>query len=212
MCNRRLFLGAIILLFTMHSANAQMTSLSKEEAKSLKEKVVKKSKSMTSLSSSFIQYKHLDFLSNDMESSGKLLFKSPDLIKWAYNTPFKYGVIFKGDKLYINDDGKKSDIDLSADKTFKSFNGLIVKSIKGDMFDDSEFGIKYFKKGKNYVVLFSPKKEAIKSLISQFEITFDGKSLDVLQIKMIESSEDYTLLKFTDQVINKAISDAEFSH
>ncbi len=203
------FTFLILMLFV--SVSLAQTSLSNSEAAILKEKVIQKSKTTKSIKSDFEQYKHLSFLTNDIKSSGKLTFKTPDLIKWEYTQPFVYKVVFKQGKLFIDDDGKKSQIDLSSNKTFKSMNGLIVKSVKGDMFDEKQFDISYFKSGDNYLVKFKPKDKKLSEMISQFDIIFEKGSLDVIEIKMIESSEDYTRIVFMNQKINVSVSDAEFS-
>ncbi|NOQ91390.1 MAG: outer membrane lipoprotein carrier protein LolA, partial [Flavobacteriaceae bacterium] len=172
------------------------------EANQLRDKIIDKSEKTITIVSEFEQFKHLDFLSNDIKSGGNLVFKSPNLIKWEYIKPFNYSVIFKNDKLFINDDGIKSNIDISSNKTFKSLNSLIIKSVRGDMFDDKLFDIKYFENQKNYVIKFIPKENSLKSMISEFILSFDKNSLDVIAIKMQENAEDYTLLKFINQKIN----------
>ena len=201
----------LVALLLIASSSFSQTALSSSEASILKEKVIKKSKTTKSIKSDFEQFKHLSFLTNDIKSTGKLTFKTPDLIKWEYEKPFVYKVVFKESKLFIDDDGKKSQIDLSSNKTFKSMNSLIVKSVKGDMFDEDQFEISYFKSGENYLVKFKPKDKNLKEMISQFDIIFEKNSLNVLEIKMIESSEDYTRIVFINQKINVSVSDAEFT-
>lgn len=195
---------------TVLSASAQK-KLTKEVSISVKKHIIEKSKKTNSISSDFIQSKHLSFLAKDIISKGSLTFKSPNLIKWTYVKPFDYSVVFKENKLLINDGGTKSDIDLSANKTFKELNGLIVKSVKGDMFDEEKFNITYYQKDKNYLIVFDTVDESIKDFIGVFELTFDGESYSVLEIKMKESSEDYTTIKFVNQKVNKEISDAIFT-
>jgi len=191
---------------------SQKVKLSDSEATTLRDKVVATSKNTNSIESEFIQYKHLSFLSNDIESSGMLYYKSPNFIKWEYQKPFVYSAIFKGDKLYINDAGKKSNIDLSSSKAFKSLNNLVVKSVKGDLFDATEFEISYFKEDKYYIVYFVPKDEKLKNFISEFVIGFDKNTFEVASVKMIESSEDYTLLQFKNQEFNQPIADEVFTN
>ncbi|MCF6297175.1 MAG: outer membrane lipoprotein carrier protein LolA [Flavobacteriaceae bacterium] len=188
---------------------AQQTTLSQQESKALRNNIIEKSKKTTSIISDFKQYKHLDFLSNDIISSGKLVYKSPNSIKWEYQKPFKYSATFKKNKLYINDNGVKNNVDLSSNKAFKSLNELIIRSVKGDMFDDVQFKIVYF---KDYTVSFSPKDKKLKSFINEFILTFDKNTLNVIEVKMIESSKDYTLIRFTNQQLNKPVSDAVFSN
>ena len=191
---------------------AQEVELSQQEADELRNNVKIKSEDKSTIESEFIQLKHLDFLSNDIESSGMLYYKSPNSIKWQYQKPFVYSATFKGDKLYINDAGKKSDLDLNSNKAFKSLNNLVVRSVKGDLFDDAEFEISYFKDDKNFSVHFIPKDKKLRAFISEFVIGFDKTSFEVLTVKMYENSEDYTLLIFKNQEFNQPISDAIFTN
>ena len=204
--------GLLTLLSLFFSTIQAQTKLSATEALTLKNNIIEVSKSTKTISNDFKQSKHLEFLSNDIISYGKLVFKAPNLIKWEYQKPFKYSVVFKDNQLFIDDDGTKSNIDLSANKAFKSLNSLIIKSVKGDMFDEEKFDISYFKNAKNYIIRFTSKDKSLKEFIKQFELVFDKKSFNVLQIKMIESSEDFTTIKFLNQTINKPVSDAIFAN
>ncbi len=206
---KKTILFIFIVVLSSLIANSQ-TKLSQSESLVLKNKIIKTSKATKTITNNFKQSKHLSFLSKDIVSYGKLVFKAPDLIKWTYNKPFKYSVIFKDNQLFINDDGTKSDIDLSANKAFKNLNNLIIQSVKGDMFDDEKFDISYFKVSTNYMIRFVSKDKSLKSFIKEFELTFDTQNYHVLNIKMIESSEDYTTITFLDQQINKSVSDAIF--
>ncbi|NOQ91692.1 MAG: outer membrane lipoprotein carrier protein LolA [Flavobacteriaceae bacterium] len=186
--------------------------MSMEDASQLRINIIDKSEKTVTIVSEFEQFKHLDFLSNDIKSSGNLVYKAPNLIKWEYKEPFNYSIVFKNDKLFINDEGVKSNVDLSSNKTFKSLNNLIIKSVRGDMFDDKLFDMQYFEIQKKYVIKFIPKENSLKSMISVFILSFDKKSLDVTEIKMQENAEDYTLLKFINQKINTTVSDEVFSN
>jgi outer membrane lipoprotein-sorting protein len=192
----------------MVQAQVKMTS---QEVSALKHQVKLQSDITKTISSDFTQYKHLDFLSNNIITSGKLMFKAPDLVKWSYVEPFKYSVLFKNENLYINDEGQKSDINLSSSKLFKRLNHLIINSVKGDMFDENEFRIAYYKINTHYNVYFSPLNDKISKYIKEFRILFNTKG-EVLEIKMVEPTDDYTKIVFNNRVINKSIPDAVFTH
>ena len=181
------------------------------EAQALETKVKNLAAHTKSITSDFTQYKHLDFLSNDIESKGKLSFKAPNLVKWAYVEPFVYSVLFKNETLYINNEGDKSNVDIGNNKLFKQLNKLITDSIKGDMFDSNEFSMSYFKKGLDSEVYFAPKDADFSKYIKAFHLTFNEKG-EVIEVKMVEPSNDYTQIVFSNRKANQTLPDAVFAH
>ena len=111
-------------------------------------------------------------------------------------------IIFSKNKLYINDGGEKNSIDITSNTIFKSLNDLIVNTINGSMFDDNKYIISYFKLNENYLVKFLPKEEKINGLVTAFELIFHKETYDVIEVKMIESSNDYTKIIKRYRVIN----------
>ncbi|MBQ4821346.1 outer membrane lipoprotein carrier protein LolA [Aquimarina sp. MMG016] len=160
----------------------------------------------------FTQLKHIDFLSNDIESKGDLYFKAPDVIKWSYTDPYEYSVIFKDKKLYINDAGKKSDVNLASNKVFKKLNDLIARSVSGDMLDDSQFTIEFYKKDNVYIAKLTPKDKTLSTMFKQIVLRFNKNDFLVSSVKLIEPSDDYTLIKFENKSVNQPIQDAVFIH
>lgn len=199
-----------LLLFFSMAVYAQ-TPLSAAEASTLKKSVQDQAKKTETMTVDFVQLKHMDFLSNDIETSGNLALKQPDLVKWQYTKPFKYSVLFKDNTLYIDDDGKKSDVNLSSNKLFGQLNNLVVNSITGDLFREEEFDITYFKSQESYEVHFVPKNTKLKKYISEFRLYFDIEAF-VTKVKMIEPSEDYTIISFSNRQINTPLADAVFAH
>ena len=199
------------ILFFLASTVTAQTPMSLEEATSLKMKVQEQAQKTQTMTVDFVQLKHMDFLSNDIETSGNLALKQPNLVKWQYTAPFKYSILFKDNVLYINDDGKKSDVNMGSNKLFGQLNNLIVNSITGDLFKESEFDISYFKSNEGSEVLFIPKDTKLKKYISQFRLFFNAEAY-VTKVKMTEPSEDYTIITFSNRQINKPLSDAVFAH
>ena len=203
---------ALILCFCKLSLLAQEQKMTETEIVSFKQSVSTVSKKINSLSSDFVQYKHLDFLSNDIETSGRMVFKEPNWIQWQYKKPYNYSIVFKDGKILINDEGKKSAMDVSSSKIFAKINKLIVGSVSGNMFDDKEFSISYFKNKTNNVTKFIPKDVALKKYIKQIELTFDKEDATVVQVKLLESSEDHTKIVLKNKIINAKIEDSLFNN
>lgn len=201
----------IINLFAMNLF-AQEQKMSDSEIVAFKQSVNVVSKKIKTLSTDFVQYKHLDFLSKDIETSGKMIFKEPSLLQWQYKKPYNYTIVFKNGKILINDEGKKSAVDIGNSKIFGRINKLIVGSVSGDMFDDKEFSISYFKSKNQNIAKFIPKDVTLKKYIKQIELTFDKEDATVVQVKLLESSEDYTRIVLKNKVINAKIDDSVFTN
>ncbi|SEK27730.1 Outer membrane lipoprotein-sorting protein [Aquimarina amphilecti] len=207
----RFFLFSYIFL-SFSLLQAQEVELSASEAKSFKNSVSKSAKQSRTIVNTFTQLKHIDFLSNDIESSGDLYFKSPNIIKWSYTKPYEYSVIFKDKKLFINDAGKKSDINLASNKVFKKLNDLIAKSVSGDMLDDAQFSARFFKNDELFIAKLSPNDSTLKEMFKEIVLSFESNKYLVSSVRLIEPSGDYTLINFENTSVNKPIPDAIFAH
>ena len=164
---------------------AQEQKMSESEISSFKQSVAVVSKKIKTMSTDFVQYKHMDFLSKDIETSGKMIFKEPSLLLWQYKKPYSYSVVFKSGKILINDEGKKKSVDIGNSKMFGKINKLIVGSVSGDMFDDKEFTISYFKTKGNNITRFIPKDATLKKYIKQIELTFDKRRPQLYRLNLL---------------------------
>lgn len=208
----KVYFVLLILCICPFISFAQEQKLSENEIVIFKHAVKEVSKKIKTLSTDFVQYKHLDFLSKDIESSGKMVFVAPSLLQWQYKKPYNYSIIFKSGKILINDEGKKSAVDVGNSKIFGKINKLIAGSVSGDMFDDKEFSISYYKNKTNTIARFIPKDANLKKYIKQIELTFDKDDATVIQVKLLESSEDFTRIVLKNKVLNAKIDNSIFNN
>lgn len=198
-----------IFVFSSSILNAQLNTT---QVKTLKQNIDNATKDLTSLESSFTQTKHLDFMENDVKSSGKLYYKSTNKIRWEYTSPFKYYVIFNNDKMFVNDNGKKNETELSKSKILKDLNKIMLGTVNGsEVLDEKKFKITYSKSGEDYIAKMLPTDATYKKYIQQIDLTFDGKSYLLKKIKTTEPSLDYTLIEFSNQKKNATVSDEKFA-
>lgn len=208
----KIFILLIFLNVCSFKSLSQEQKMNESEIVVFKQSVAVVSKKIKTLSTDFVQYKHLDFLSKDIETSGKMVFKEPNLLLWQYKKPYSYSIVFKNGKILINDEGKKSAVDIGNSKLFGKINKLIVGSVSGDLFDDKEFSISYFKNKDQNVTKFIPKDATLKKYIKQIELTFDKEDATVVQVKLLESSADFTRIVLKNKIINAKVDEASFTN
>jgi len=201
----------ILFSFLTLSAYAQETKLTAQELSSFKKRVEKETQSLSSIRTDFEQSKHMAFLSNDIQSKGKMYLKSDGALKWEYTSPNVYSVIFQNNSILINDNGKKSTVSGEQDM-FKKINHLIAGSVSGKLFDDKEFDINYYKSGNNVLVKLVPNSKTLKKYISEVHLYFPQSEATVSKVKLIEPSGDYTLITFLNKELNVQIDPRIFNH
>ena len=182
--------------------------LTQVQANAFKEKVVEKNKTIKTMQASFVQKKHLEFMSKDMETKGEMAFSKPDKLNWSYTTPYSYRIVFQGDNIKVDDAGKVSQ--MKADnKVFKKINQLITRSVSGDMFDQKEFAVTFFTSGKETLTKLLPKDKTLLKYIKEIHLFFSTDAT-VGRVKLIEPTDDYTEITFTHQQFNTPIDEATF--
>ena len=205
---KNIALGAFLLISSL--VFAQNSAMSSPEAKAFVTKVSSETKEIKTLQADFTQTKKLDFLDKSIVTYGKMSLKSPNSLSWKYTKPYQYSIVFKDNKIYINDQGKKSSVDAKR-KTFEKINKLIVGSSNGKMFNDPEFSVSYFKNGNFNIAKFTPKSAQLLKYIKQIELQFPKNESTVSQVNMTEASGDTTNIVFKNTKINAPIPASEFS-
>lgn len=189
---------------------AQNTAMSGAEAKAFVTKVSSETKEIKTLQADFTQTKKMDFLDKSIVTHGKMSLKTPNVLSWKYTKPYQYSIVFKDNKIFINDQGKKSSVDAKS-KTFEKINKLIVGSSNGQMFNDPEFSVTYLKNANFNIAKFTPKSAQLLKYIKQIELSFPKGQSTVSQVNMTEASGDTTNIVFKNTKINAPIAASEFS-
>ncbi|UYW00990.1 outer membrane lipoprotein carrier protein LolA [Flavobacterium agricola] len=202
---------AFLFLFLIQPLAFGQTPLSPTEITAFKNKVTAESNALQTLTANFTQTKHISFLNKPITSTGTLHLKADNKLRWQYDTPTKYTVVFKDKKLFVNNQGKQSSVDLASNKQFEKMSKLISGSINGNMFNDADFNISYFKIDADYMVKLVPKDKDLAKYIKAIELYFDAKDQLVKQSKMIEPNNDYSVITFANKKINQPINDSVFN-
>lgn len=181
--------------------------MSEAEIRAFKEAVRKAAAETETLTADFTQQRHSRYLARPAESKGSLSFQNPGRVLWKYTSPSAYSVLFRENKMYVNDAGKKKD--MNAGKRLEKLNKLIAGSVTGDMFDAPEFVFSYARSGEKTLVRLVTREASLKKYIREIELTFQNNT--VSEVKMTEPSEDYSRIILRNKVVNGRIDPAVFT-
>lgn len=175
-------------------------------------KVEDLSKNTFSITSDFVQRKHLSVFSKDIISKGRFLYKKEDRLRWEYFTPMKYTLLFNKGKITILDQGRTSVFDARSNPLFAEFNVIMLSGIDGSILSNTKrFAATYYETPAMYVVWLKPLTEHVKGNIQRIELSFRKKDLLLMQLRIVEPSGDYSTIVFQDAMLNEPIPDATFT-
>lgn len=206
------------ILLTLALVAAQLISLAQADGYAamknvddFKSKAKAVANKTNSISSDFVQKKVLSIMEEEIVSKGKFLFKKENSIRWEYKEPFVYLIIINEGEIFIKDENKKNKFDMKSNKTFKGINDMIVNSVSGNIMDDVNYAVSYYESAAGYMVQLIPKDDKLKEYMSIIQVFFDKTSYDVVKVKMIEESEDYTSIEFKNRILNSEVADEKFT-
>ncbi|MBA5792100.1 outer membrane lipoprotein carrier protein LolA [Flavobacterium sp. xlx-214] len=204
---KNIVLGLICLVSSFAIAQTKMTTT---EAAAFKKEVQSEAGKTTSITADFEETKHVSVLKNASTSTGIFRFKGEKLL-WQYNAPKKSAMLFNKQNLKIKSEkGKISTIDLNKNKRFKQLQQLMMGSYTGNLFDETSFDITYFKNGTTRFAVLKPKSKDMSKHIKEVTLTFKNNEGTVSEIKIVESSNDYSVIKLKNKKLNTALSDSVF--
>lgn len=208
-CKVLTLLFSIVLAFSL-AAQVPEGFNEVNETKPVKNLVTENATQTSSMSSDFIQEKHLTMMEEVLISKGRFLFKKENHVRWEYNSPINYTILISNNEFSIDNDGKVSTFDTESNKLFKEINNMILMAIQGNFVNDPDFQAKFYENKSLYLAQLTPQDEILKNILETIEIYFDKSDMAVRKIKFIEPEEDFTLIKFTNRKKNITINDDQF--
>jgi len=197
-------------IFISHFSFAQNFKAVKDTA-ALKQKIEAMSKTVNSIESDFIQEKNLSILSEKIISKGNFKFKKENMLRWEYNTPYKYLIVINKEKIWIKDEKKTQKYDMNNNKVFKEINDVMMACVQGNIFRSGKFKVGYFENEKYYKLELIPLQKNMKESLKKINMYFDKSVTSVSKLDMIEPNEDYTTLDFILKTQNAKLPDNIFT-
>lgn len=163
------------------------------------------------INTEFIQEKNLAFLYEKITSKGILLYEKPEKLRLEYKSPYSYLLIMNNGELLIRNDDKETKIALESSTMFNEINDLIINSIQGKILNMPELSTFFYENDASFFVQLWPQQEELKKYIKTIELYISKQDYTVTDFKVIELSDDYTLIKFVNKKINEEIPADSFS-
>jgi outer membrane lipoprotein-sorting protein len=178
------------------------------------EDIRKESDKIQSISSEFIQTKHMDILSKPLVSKGNFYFKIPDSVRWEYASPVKSILLMhRGTvKKYISN--SQSFIE---DTGFSLHSGSAVlqeiSSWSKGQFDNNKNFSAVLKSDTMPKIILVPKDKMLQKIIESIEITLmPNKNGAINSITISEGGGNYTVIQFSNVQYNVSIDDSIFQN
>jgi hypothetical protein len=144
--------------------------------------------------------KHLSIAQKPLISKGHFYFKKSGFLYWAYSSPFVFGYLLEGTKVYLwkyIDSKKKVE-----DVTKQSYAGRMVEYIY--MFlsmDMKKISQTYDLKEQTNILELYPKNSKDNTL-EKIKLYLDSDKTIVTEVDIIDKSGDNTIIRFYNSLTN----------
>ncbi len=203
----KLFNGVLVCVLLILLSAAQPPE--KKVAQNYAARIIKQSQSIQTLSARFTQKKYLSVLQDSVETTGTLLMKKPNKIKWNYRKPFLYTIIIDGKTVTIKDGTHQERFRMDDNPAFRMINRIVAGSLDGSLLkDNSLFSFSFSEEKQSVRLDLKPTRKTMP--FTGISLWFDKKTLIIKRVLLHENGKDYTDIVFHQAVLNKAVDDALF--
>lgn len=164
---------------------------------------------ISTLSASFTQEKHLPLLKKPLQSTGSMIYAKPDSLRWEYQSPIA--------SILLSQRGETSRYVKQAGSFVKDA-GAQVQAMQIVLDEITQWLGGNFENGKNFtarlepngLILLTPKDDQLAKLIDRIEVHLSEKAGLIDAVMIFESRQSYTKLVFKEVILNGAIAPLRF--
>lgn len=201
----------LICFYPFNWMDAQADFRPMVSTETFKNRVKEESDSLTGIESRFTQTKYIRFLSEKIVSTGIFSYQKSDKICLDYQNPVKYRIVINGNKIKIDADGKTNTFDAGSNRLMSQMSALLSACMTGNLDRlSSDYELTFKENDTQYWIAVVPQGSA-KAYMKYIDVFLDKKDFSVRQLKITESSGDYTEYVFTGQKKNVNFPDAKFA-
>jgi outer membrane lipoprotein-sorting protein len=169
------------------------------------------SEKIKTLKCNFTQEKVMTAFTDKMITKGLYYYQKPDKIRWEFTYPFNSVMIINRQKVTFLENNKKSSYDMGSNKLFGEISSLMSGMVQGTLFNDTKnYQVRVFENNSTYMVELKPISSSIKEYVHVIYLYFNSKDYLIEKVKLIEPSEDYSIITFTNKKLNTYLQPSLF--
>ena len=159
----------------------------------------------------FTQEKHLQILAQPLLSRGRLIFATPDRLRWEYETPLPSVLLMNEGRVQrFVKTGPAWTEDASAALPAMSFVMQEIGRWMNGRFDENpDFEARLEPGGR---IILTPRKEGLATVIQQIVLQLADTPGVIASVTVYEDEFNFTRLLFTDVIVNQPVDPALFTH
>lgn len=160
-----------------------------------------------SLSSDFIQEKHLSMFKTVLTSKGRFYYSRPDQLRWELTSPVASGFVLKGDKgrRWNERSGRSDSFVISQEPVMKLVSEQLFAWAKADfVWLRKEYRINVLEESP-VVLRLEPLSSATAGFLSHLLISFSPDGRYVRTVEIREKDGDFTRIRFVNTAVNKTL-------
>jgi outer membrane lipoprotein-sorting protein len=163
-----------------------------------------------SLQTDFTQEKHLKILTRPIVAKGRLLFRSPDSLRWEYSSPVR--------TILLSHQGNSKRFVEAADGRLMEERGMNLDAMQMVLHEIGQWLDGRFTANPDFTadlvpgkkITLTPKNKGLAQMIGHIELNFADRPGVMESVVIYEGSDSYTKMVFTNEELNQEIPDALF--
>lgn len=201
-----LLLGCLFLMTVASAVAGEPVSTAASQA--LFSSLERTAGAANTLSSDFIQEKHLSMFKTVVSSKGRFYFSKPDRLRWELTSPVGSGFVLKGEK------GRRWHQRTGRTENFQISQEPVMKLVSDQLFAWARADFSWLKREYRITVLsespaalrLEPRSAATADFLKHLLISFSPDGRYVKSVEVHEKDGDFTRIKFVNAVVNKPLA------
>jgi outer membrane lipoprotein-sorting protein len=160
-----------------------------------------------SLTSDFVQEKHLNMFKSVIVSKGRFNFSKPDKLRWELTSPVSSGFVLSGNKgrRWHERTGRSENFDINQEPVMKLVSDQLFAWARADFTKlQREYRISVLSESPVSLRL-EPLSPATAGFLDHLLITFSSDNRYVRSVEVHEKDRDFTRIRFINTTVNKPL-------